>query len=112
MRILAAIFVTALALPVSLQAETANCGAGHLMDAASVTERVSKEGKSYSIKLEVNDKIYTVESAAASGTLDPKRLTNRETLTICVAARKLTIRRNDGTELKATIVREVVESNY
>ena len=112
MKVLAAIFVTALALPVALQAETANCGAGHLMDAASVTEKASKEGKSYTIRLEVNDKIYTVESPAASGTLDPKRLTNRETLTICVVGQKLTIRRNDGTELKTTIVREVVESNY
>ena len=120
MKRLTAIFVATLALPTALHAEgpALNCAPGRLMDASSVTSRNTTNSdasgnpvKTYTIRLEVEDVVYTVESTG-SVSFDPLRLTNRENLTICVVDRKLTIRRKDGTELKTTVVKEVVESNY
>lgn len=114
MKFYAPVFLAVLAITVETRAETQNCEAGHLMDAAAVTEGRRLQpvtGKVYTIKLQRGDVIYTVETSAPPA-FDPKLLTNRERLTLCVVDKAMVIKRPDGSELKTKIVREDRETNY
>ena len=111
-----ALFLIALLLPAAGRAETPSCAPGRLMDAASVRQitppTASPSGdKVYEIKLQRDDTIFTVHTTGTA-TADPARLTRFEKLALCVADGTMTIRRADGKEITAKVVREVVESNY
>lgn len=124
-----------LVAPPAADAQTPyTCGTGTLRDVEAITETVAtptqthvrtkrnKRGdrevwsettsgerreKRYVVQLQLDDMLYTAESSGNFWNFDPTRLVINDSIGVCVDGKRIILRRPDGKDYKAKIVRAV-----
>ena len=133
--IVGAILVT----PLAADAQTPyTCSTGTLRDVEAITETVAtptqtrvrtkrnKHGdrevwsettpgevrrKKYIVQVQFQDLVYTAESSGNFWNFDPTRLVINDSVGVCVDGKQILLKRPDGKEYKARIVRAVRQQN-